>query len=184
MSSASRYAAGLSPRVRGIHHRRARPVRDRGSIPACTGNPGRCSWRSRTGAVYPRVYGESTCSSVTSPSLCGLSPRVRGIHDHLGHRAVLDGSIPACTGNPERDVNPPAGDRVYPRVYGESGADCACQPAVRGLSPRVRGILVDRPALPRADGSIPACTGNPAHARRSAAAPEVYPRVYGESCLR
>ena len=53
-------AAGLSPRVRGIRRCAAGADVVRGSIPACTGNPGASTMPRSTSWVYPRVYGEST----------------------------------------------------------------------------------------------------------------------------
>ena len=111
---------GLSPRVRGIRlAKRSRIPRVR-SIPACTGNPGRPPTRKDRPRVYPRVYGESTSTYINTCIYSGLSPRVRGIRWPAVHSARIDGSIPACTGNPWPCPrwSPPSG--VYPRVYGES----------------------------------------------------------------
>ena len=50
---------GLSPRVRGNPTRPVYWSGQAGSIPACTGKPGR-NPRARPGTkVYPRVYGET-----------------------------------------------------------------------------------------------------------------------------
>ena len=71
--------SGLSPRVRGILAVCHGALEVKGSIPACTGNPGieqlaKLFWR-----VYPRVYGESSPGAVSGAAARGLSPRVRGI---------------------------------------------------------------------------------------------------------
>ena len=50
-----------------------------------------------------------------------------------------------------------------------------------GLSPRVRGILVQHYQEGVKRGSIPACTGNPSFSTSRSANARVYPRVYGES---
>ena len=175
--------SGLSPRVRGIRQRAFEHQRRRGSIPACTGNPGTvlcaASWRR----VYPRVYGESPLTRLLVPLLAGLSPRVRGIQGQPGDGRAASGSIPACTGNPPCGSAARTPRRVYPRVYGESSASYSPSGIAPGLSPRVRGIRyvgvdqVDR------DGSIPACTGNPSMLSPTFPANGVYPRVYGESLL-
>ena len=173
--------AGLSPRVRGIHHGRPRPAVDAGSIPACTGNPpAQCGSRS-TRKVYPRVYGEST-SSRTSPGIdTGLSPRVRGIPQLLEIALSTGGSIPACTGNPAPFGRRWTTERVYPRVYGESAGPMPRGGGAPGLSPRVRGIPTSVASPSKPSGSIPACTGNPVWPRRIRRSAAVYPRVYGES---
>ena len=54
-------------------------------------------------------------------------------------------------------------------------------PHVRaGLSPRVRGVAVERPGLPGAVGFIPACAGSGTPRSSPMHAGTVYPRVCGE----
>ena len=48
---------GLSPRVRGNHHRQDGTQGGHGSIPACAGEPSPAWSRSAANAVYPRVCG-------------------------------------------------------------------------------------------------------------------------------
>ena len=48
---------GLSPRVRGNQTRGDPAERQRGSIPACTGEPRAGLWKGGNTEVYPRVYG-------------------------------------------------------------------------------------------------------------------------------
>ena len=159
-------ADGLSPRVRGIRCSFQLRLRDRRSIPACTGNPLAQQVVGVAKQVYPRVYGESDTQIMGTRGMSGLSPRVRGIRIAVSSPRSCAGSIPACTGNPtcSRRRRPPRS--VYPRVYGESPASSRLRDLRPGLSPRVRGI----PAAPGPnDGcqrSIPACTGNPGPGRR------------------
>ena len=96
----------------------------------------------------------------------GLSPRVRGILLQLVRPRGVQGSIPACTGNPNRNRRRANRLRVYPRVYGESRRRDRLRRGVAGLSPRVRGILGRVYESSRIRGSIPACTGNPPAASR------------------
>ena len=123
-------AEGLSPRVRGNPCSlisASIPVR---SIPACAGEPWR---RLRAGAVhwvYPRVCGGTRLSASRGITNPGLSPRVRGNRMPPASVSRTVGSIPACAGEPS-----PA------RVRAAGGW-------LRGLSPRVRGNLPNRNALP------------------------------------
>ena len=109
----------------------------------------------------------------------GLSPRVRG---NQFARRVYDavcGSIPACAGEP-RSAPPTHPDwRVYPRVCGGTELGTASSNILMGLSPRVRGNLLQRRRCPSGHGSIPACAGEPAARERAAGGHEVYPRVCG-----
>ena len=172
---------GLSPRVRGIPLRVAGPGAVAGSIPACTGNPRSRSSCSSARKVYPRVYGESDHYLALDGSHGGLSPRVRGIPTPPDRALSVMGSIPACTGNPQRHHLGRLLIGVYPRVYGESAALTLRGRADYGLSPRVRGIPRRSAGRRRLGGSIPACTGNPSTKRWSPPPRRVYPRVYGES---
>ena len=72
------------------------------------------------GQVYPRVYGESGHMRLITEDLQGLSPRVRGIHHCDRYFEFIVRSIPACTGNPKKNVKNAGPPAVYPRVYGES----------------------------------------------------------------
>ena len=92
--------SGLSPRVRGNHLVAGHDVLDRGSIPACAGEPVgggdlRGAWR-----VYPRVCGGTNRNSHMALTIKGLSPRVRG--NPVGNDGGIapHGSIPACAGEP------------------------------------------------------------------------------------
>ena len=117
-------AAGLSPRVRGIHVESGPGNTWKGSIPACTGNPCRHIISGVRYRVYPRVYGESCPWSISGSTAQGLSPRVRGIPDRRYHRLVVGGSIPACTGNPLGQCEPVVFicQRPMAWAYGDSPA--------------------------------------------------------------
>ena len=120
-----------------------------GSIPACAGEPPAIRVASR---VYPRVCG-GTGSAARWGMHNGLSPRVRGnparwgrtqrtgMRWTLGH--LEDRSIPACAGEPSSEVK-------------------------AALSPRVRGNHFSSIASGRRLSAIPACAGE-----------RVYPRVCG-----
>ena len=109
----------------------------------------------------------------------GLSPRVRGnpqpgYQPDAGRR-----SIPACAGEPAQQRRPAPQPGVYPRVCGGTALIADDIPAVRGLSPRVRGNLrIFEYGFP-VPGSIPACAGEPVAPSISSRAAGVYPRVCG-----
>ena len=69
---------GLSPRVRGNRHDDKESVPDRGSIPACTGEPRLRRRNGQPHPVYPRVYGGTRERYLQEILSYGLSPRVRG----------------------------------------------------------------------------------------------------------
>ena len=136
---------GLSPRVRG----NPRPPRARyqgaGSIPACAGEPRLVDCTNVTYAVYPRVCGGTSLNAGTPVHPEGLSPRVRG--NPTGTSLVREwrGSIPACAGEPSSWNGRGLRFRVYPRVCGGTEFDMSDIRSLRGLSPRVRGNLIERP---------------------------------------
>ena len=196
-------ARGLSPRVRGNRLAREQGKAGRGSIPACTGNhrtsyqlhislrsipactgePPVCPPTVLGKRVYPRVYGGTFERWSQRAQDFGLSPRVRGNRSLSPEFKFLCGSIPACTGEPER----PRGRRgrcgVYPRVYGGTAMANMVDLFPQGLSPRVRGnrlhLLPSEPLL----RSIPACTGEPSYPTAPGLEGGVYPRVYGGTAV-
>ena len=170
---------GLSPRVRGNHWIGNRIESPHRSIPACAGEPdvGQTCWTGEW--VYPRVCGGTIPATRTLLLMKGLSPRVRG---NLAGRPLaprVDGSIPACAGEPigGRAYSPDA--PVYPRVCGGTKFGCTGARGSQGLSPRVRGNRAARLSLPLLERSIPACAGEPAVCMNPIIDARVYPRVCG-----
>ncbi len=91
---------GLSPRVRGNHTGAPLHAERERSIPACAGEPIRPPIDTLVRSVYPRVCGGTTYLRPTDLLMTGLSPRVRG-NPHPRHtQDGLEGSIPACAGEP------------------------------------------------------------------------------------
>ena len=68
---------------------------------------------------------------------------------------------------------------VYPRVCGGTSKGCHSNHTGCGLSPRVRGNLVDIALAESCIRSIPACAGEPLALRRNHGLRRVYPRVCG-----
>ena len=171
--------SGLSPRVRGnlllplefaLQHR---------SIPACAGEPFPARAASASGKVYPRVCG-GTAGTPRRPLLIdGLSPRVRGnllIKDTMHG---LDGSIPACAGEPRIMTPPSSLKSVYPRVCGGTWPPSPIDSTPLGLSPRVRGNRHRSDSDSALSRSIPACAGEPRYITCQYTINTVYPRVCG-----
>ena len=172
---------GLSPHVRGNRRwGRCQPPAP-GSIPACTGKP---TMRVRIFTwfwVYPRMYGETLQTCTESNRVCGLSPHVRGNRVRVSSGANDTGSIPACTGKPSERAGGAVSTQVYPRMYGETRGRYHAHKSVHGLSPHVRGNQLKRTVRPGSRRSIPACTGKPGEGVPVLLAPQVYPRMYGET---
>ena len=68
--------------------------------------------------VYPRVCGGATKAALKSIVARGLSPRVRGSPVGVETASPVEGSIPACAGEPLRNLTRPWLRWVYPRVCG------------------------------------------------------------------
>ena len=95
-----RGSKGLSPRVRGNPPRAALEAARGRSIPACAGEPGITVSATSRNEVYPRVCGGTAGARFADCTKYGLSPRVRGNPGCPDGRRCLQGSIPACAGEP------------------------------------------------------------------------------------
>ena len=178
-----RKLAGLSPRVRGNRDAGDGGGRGVGSIPASAGEPsGRCRAAGRSG-VYPRECGGTFCRVDDLGHLRGLSPRVRGNPYGRVARDLPLGSIPASAGEPVTMLSLSVPPRVYPRECGGTPNAVLVRLDYLGLSPRVRGNLLD--ILPRRcnHGSIPASAGEPAKRILENGNLGVYPRECGGTSL-
>ena len=172
-------AGGLSPRVRGNRPQKSSTCSLSRSIPACTGEPDMREISYECNQVYPRVYGGTNPLGFGEVGGVGLSPRVRGNPFGLNPHAPGDRSIPACTGEPRTKRRLGRSRRVYPRVYGGTGAEVSWPQARPGLSPRVRGNPTPGMTDVESTRSIPACTGEPCLIGIPGGRGWVYPRVYG-----
>ena len=108
--------------------------------------------------VYPRVCGEPSVPDAQHV-LYRVYPRVCG--------------EPLLEGRPRGVVS------VYPRVCGGTLSRMSEEDIKGGLSPRVRGNLMNLRPYQQEDGSIPACAGEPAAIRPVTYTGWVYPRVCG-----
>ena len=134
---------GLSPRVRGSLGKSLSRTVYNGSIPASTGQPESGARVVAVRRVYPREYGAAGHRRGDPPQNRGLSPRVRGSPRRVDCDAGSYGSIPASTGQPPHRVPADKHHRVYPREYGAATYSDPSKVGVWGLSPRVRGSLVE-----------------------------------------
>ena len=130
---------GLSPRVRGNRHPPQAQEGLGGSIPACAGEPRGGRGGATHTRVYPRVCGGTRCTVQQLADGDGLSPRVRGNPGDGAARVHIDGSIPACAGEPSPICGCGRRTGVYPRVCGGTAQRWRIPSSTWGLSPRVRG---------------------------------------------
>ena len=150
-----------------------------GSIPACAGEPLTPQHSTVHAEVYPRVCGGTRGKPLSSAKPHGLSPRVRGNLPFKVSPVVVQGSIPACAGEPSLTSSASSSATVYPRVCGGTDHDVADIFLQVGLSPRVRGNQFVGLAAGPLTGSIPACAGEPMFVALCCDDEEVYPRVCG-----
>ena len=164
MSAAYKYAAGLSPRVRGNQNKFDTGALLPGPIPACAGQPMAGTGTQPQMRAYPRVCGATVqwCTDVLIE--VGLSPRVRGNRPMLSTGLQIEGPIPACAGQPGDDAPTFHEIRAYPRVCGATFLFQALLKCFAGLSPRVRGNPRPTYYKRHCHGPIPACAGQPCRA--------------------
>ena len=115
-----------------------------------------------------------------STSASGLSPRVRGNLRWPRFTAAWGRSIPTCAGEPASTPTAGGASGVYPRVCGGTAWASLSHRNWTGLSPRVRGNHLRRPAAAPGHRSIPACAGEPRRMTGCGLPAWVYPRVCGE----
>ncbi len=132
---------GLSPRARGNQCPLGAAFCPHGTIPACAGEPcSRSPCRTCPGD-YPRVRGGTKSLDDDLKGCKGLSPRARGNQGPPRGRAVSEGTIPACAGEPLSSSPRRTVTRDYPRVRGGTVPMSCKISCVTGLSPRARGNL-------------------------------------------
>ncbi len=152
---------GLSPRVRGSLSRGWGNHLPLGSIPAGAGQPQSRRYGAWPVWVYPRGCGAAAPRQRKRAQSRGLSPRVRGSHDHGFDQGMHKRSIPAGAGQPFLSGAQAHIPRVYPRGCGAAGRPWHPIDAASGLSPRVRGSRAQSALCPQRCGSIPAGAGQP-----------------------
>ncbi len=175
---------GLSPHARGNRARVRRYGQEYGSIPACTGEPLVFVPCLYVLAVYPRMHGGTIFAGHLQRPNEGLSPHARGNLEVPVAPTLPTGSIPACTGEPTGEPVPKWSKGVYPRMHGGTRGRKRPSWLQGGLSPHARGNLVLVEGEKKAEGSIPACTGEPGPPVRRTRPVGVYPRMHGGTAAR
>ena len=104
---------------------------------------------------------------------------MRGSRFATRPQPLLNGSIPACAGEPVRFCMYALSAQVYPRVCGGASKGQCKYCGEEGLSPRVRGSRMPVRVVMRGLRSIPACAGEPTGYPSIDYQPVVYPRVCG-----
>ena len=92
-------AAGSPPRVRGTGRSRAASSRGKRITPACAGNSVPVAGDAGYVGDHPRVCGEQLQSMLSTDTIVGSPPRVRGTDDLLLDKGRQGGITPACAGN-------------------------------------------------------------------------------------
>ena len=129
--------------------------------------------------VYPRACGGTESGHIEKSVGPGLSPRVRGNRNIRALAHDIDGSIPARAGEPRYSDIVLGHERVYPRACGGTITSDPEFGINSGLSPRVRGNLINKLACDLAIGSIPARAGEPQARCQHDWNLGVYPRACG-----
>ena len=170
---------GLSPRLRGNHDDSDLVAEYERSIPAPAGEPGTWWNTPAPRAVYPRACGGTAANAVIGALRSGLSPRLRGNLFGTVSGASITRSIPAPAGEPYGWTAGPKSSRVYPRACGGTPSSNSISASAIGLSPRLRGNLLELTGQNIDVRSIPAPAGEPVAGERPGRADGVYPRACG-----
>ena len=115
------------------------------SIPAPAGEPSTISPYPPAPTVYPRACGGTVYWLNRADLEEGLSPRLRGNRIHGIRIRREDRSIPAPAGEPNLRRTTGSNEEVYPRACGGTVSLVRPHPPYGGLSPRLRGNLIDMP---------------------------------------
>ncbi len=174
-----RFVWGPSPLSRGSHFRPIRRAFGGRSIPAFTGEP--CDGRAyfRCTRVHPRFHGGARIRSRTASGVTGPSPLSRGSRSRGANHGRSCRSIPAFTGEPIMCCCTVQSGKVHPRFHGGALCGEGIMNRQRGPSPLSRGSPIHDALEAMRVRSIPALTGEPAHAKVSGEDIKVHPRFHG-----
>ena len=149
---------GLSPRLRGNRRFLGWLIAAIGSIPAPAGNLYMVAARLPFSRSIPRLRGNRSRGPASTP---------------------WRRSIPAPAGEPSTGGCTGTKSRVYPRACGGTTMGTGSMRYLTGLSPRLRGNLLNNVEDMTLRGSIPAPAGEPFPDGVAGPRPGVYPRACG-----
>ena len=144
-----------------------------------TGEPKGRKDRSVFSRDYPRAYGGTQPTNTKIRYISGLSPCVRGNRLFVALKPPPMGTIPVRTGEPLIAIPLAVVDADYPRAYGGTENKPNRHGRQTGLSPCVRGNLIDLEEVSLVKGTIPVRTGEPPCQCHRRQFQEDYPRAYG-----
>ena len=154
-------------------------IYESGSIPAHAGEPVQNLGPHAPSTVYPRACGGTPFMYGDGVKTGGLSPRMRGNHRNISGQFHGLWSIPAHAGEPPSKLPCSFTHKVYPRACGGTRWPMVQTGSGTGLSPRMRGNLVNAITDLSYPGSIPAHAGEPESPSVGTKAVKVYPRACG-----
>ena len=131
------------------------------------------------GLPNPRLRGGTIKRGPRDRRAPGLSPPARGNLSSTLLPNWTVGPIPACAGEPRRQIEAVRRARAYPRLRGGTTANARDRVVETGLFPPARGNQHDPCARIRGGGPIPACAGEPSLAAVSQRENRAYPRLRG-----
>ena len=175
----TRFASGLSPRVRGNPTAVTSIYARERSIPARAGEPYLLTVPDSSHAVYPRACGGTDGHCGGRGAAQGLSPRVRGNPSRVDLLVPLPGSIPARAGEPAGCLRTRMTTGSIPARAGEPPGWRTGHSWTQ-VYPRACGGNLTRLAQARNNlGSIPARAGEPLPSASPMCMWSVYPRACG-----
>ena len=171
---------GSPPRVRGKVSQKTGFALTTRITPACAGKSPPNLMSQFPTPDHPRVCGEKEWKDISTKSIIGSPPRVRGkVAAEFGYSRSTR-ITPACAGKSLGMVASIVVLKDHPRVCGEKIFGIGNGFGRLGSPPRVRGKECYFCKNPRTDGITPACAGKSYHHHGSGVNGEDHPRVCGE----
>ena len=153
-------ASGSSPPVRGARYCSCFGVCTVGLIPARAGSTASCPLIVQCNWAHPRPCGEHEEGFISSSSVRGSSPPVRGAHAPPFTLQLRDGLIPARAGSTTKVQLRPLKHWAHPRPCGEHSPAARPPQSQGGSSPPVRGAPTGALIALPLPGLIPARAGS------------------------
>ena len=148
---------------------------------------GKRSWSTKKwpiGRDHPRVCGEKLIALISTPSVVGSPPRMRGKASGVPPCSCSPGITPAYAGKRARGIQPQQGKQDHPRVCGEKRRSYGKLRRPLGSPPRMRGKAIHHPCCTLLLGITPAYAGKSRTALCTPAQTWDHPRVCGEKPLK